>query len=334
MAKKKNTTLYLLIAFLVVAVGAYFWLDQEDDMTKTQMLKEDMTFAVDAGKVHKIFLAKRNGVTTTLTKNGDHWMVNGTFRANQNSVNSLLKTIDRVKVKFVPTKAMVPNIVKDLATLGIKVELYDASENLMETYYVGGMTNNELGTFFIKEGSDQPYVCYLETAQGGLRARYDLEREEWRDKTVYREDPKKITKVTIEYPLQKSESFILEKEGKAFTVRPLDPLNKKPLIEPDEAKVNSFLVGFDKIVAEAFENKNPKRDSIISLIPFATIAIERESGDDKIISYYPIDKDRLRPVTGEQLPVERYFAYEREGDLYLVQHRNVGKLFWGYSNFL
>ncbi|MCB0661365.1 MAG: DUF4340 domain-containing protein [Saprospiraceae bacterium] len=333
MAKRKNTTLYLLIGFLVIAVAAYFWLDQEDGKTKTEMLKEEMTFKVDGQKVHKIFLAKRSGVTTTLTREGDHWMVDGKYRANQNAVNNLLETIDQVEVQFVPTKEMAPNAIKELATIGIKVEVYDENDQMMKAYYVGGMTNNELGTFFIMENSDKPFVCHLPTMQGGLRARFDLEGEQWRDKGLYSEKPDEIAKVTIEYPQQKSESFVLEKNGAGYKVKPFDPLNKKPEIDADATKVNSFLIGFDKIVAEAFENKNPNRDSILSLVPFATIAIERENGSKKTVSYFPIDKDKIRAGTNERLPVERYYAYEHDGDLFLVQQRNVGKLFWGYSNF-
>ncbi|MEZ4951769.1 MAG: DUF4340 domain-containing protein [Saprospiraceae bacterium] len=333
-AKKRNNTLWLLIGFLIVAVAAYFLIGEEEKETKTEALAKEMKFATPGNEVYKIFLAKRSGEETTLERKDDYWVYNGKYRANQNVVDNLLQTISHVTVKFIPSSSMQPNIIKELATLGIKVELYDASDNLIKAYYVGGMTNNELGTHMIMEGSDRPFVCYLETAQGGLRARFDMEGDEWRDKALYREKPEQIEKVTIEYPLQKSQSFVLERKGKEFEVSPLDPLSKSPTFKADETKVNSFLVGFDKVIAEAFENSNPKRDSILSLLPFATIQIIRKGGEEKLVQYFPIDKDLTDNVTGEKLPVERYYAQEKGGDFYLVQQRVVGKLFWGYSNFI
>ncbi len=68
-----------------------------------------------------------------------------------------------------------------MAVTGIHVEIFDHQGNELLNYYVGGVTQDERGTFFLKEGSTQPYCLNQPGFDGGLRARYALAPVDWRD---------------------------------------------------------------------------------------------------------------------------------------------------------
>ena len=110
---------------------------------------------------------------------------------------------------------------RETAADGIKVEIYDLQGKAMKTYYIGGITNDEHGTIMIMEGSEQPYVMHVPSFIGSLRVRYLVKEDEWRDRAVFNEKPEEVQEIKVEYPQQKSESFILEKTGVAeYKVRP------------------------------------------------------------------------------------------------------------------
>ncbi len=334
MSNKKNySTLFLLLAFTLIGAGAWWFTKEEKTKSQTDLIKEGMRFATKISDIHKIFIAPRDGESTTFVRGeGKDWLVNGT-KANPNVMKNLLETLGRVQVDYIPTKASVPHIVKEMAAIGIKVELYDKSDSKIKTFYVGGSTNNELGTFMIMEDSNQPYVTHIPNMQGSLRWRFTPKGDVWKNKGIFEEDPDKITAISIEYPTQKSHSFKLKKEGSDYKISPFyeNQLNKGNGVNP--ISVRSFLNGYNRILAEGFENKNSKRDSVLLTQPFSIIELETDNGDKKTVRFFPQDADRKDNITGEPLMVHRYYVDMNGEDFMVAQQRVIGKLFWGYNQF-
>ena len=333
MAKKKNTTLFLLLAFTLIGASAWYFTKEEKTKSKTELIKEGMRFATKIDDVHKIFIAPRDGESTTFSRNGDHWLVNNGGKANPNVMKNLLSTLGRVQVKFIPTQASVPHIVKEMAAIGIKVELYGKDDTKLKTFYVGGSTNNELGTYMIMEGSNQPYVTYIPELQGGLRWRFTATGDIWRDKAIFQEEPDDITAISIEYPTQKSHSFRLKKSGSGYDIKPFHENQLNRGNEHNPIAVKSFLTGYRRILAEGFENSNTKKDSIINTQPFSIINLKTSDGKEKTVRFFPKDLDQKDINTGKPLMVHRYYVDVNDQDFLLAQQRVIGKLFWGYNQF-
>lgn len=333
--RKMNNTLRLLLLFVLLA-GVTYWYTQKNT-TKTTVNKTDRDFAIsDITSVHKIFIADRNGQTATLEKKANHWQYNGKWKASPNAIQNLLNTIHKVQLKYIPPNAALEHIVKDIATNNIKVELYDQAGKNLKTYYVGGVTNDELGTYMIMEGSNNPYVTYMPGMEGSLRVRFILDEWKWRDKTVFEEKMEDIQSVTMEFPKQKSNSFQLLRKEKDFELTPLfETTTKKGT--PPKGQVEKFLRGFDKLIAEAFENGHPQRDSIIQQLPFCILTLAKIDGTQKELRLHPImKKDRLgRPMerADGKLLIERYYANVNQEDLMLIQELVFGKVLWGYDYF-
>lgn len=335
---QKNKLLPLVFLFLILAGVTVWYLFFTPD-PQMVALAEERNFAVpETQAISKIFLARRDGETITLERVGDHWVYNGKWKARPTAIENLLDAVGRIQIKYKPAEAAVPNMIRDLAVEGIKVEVYQRSDAPVRTYYVGGSTPDERGTFVIREGYEQPYVAHIPGWEGNLRFRYNLQGDDWRDRAVFEEDPDKIVRVRVEYPKQRSLSFELEKQSEGYIVRPFYPSTPRINAPLRAGSVEAFLVGFERLVAEGFEQNFPRQDSIKQLLPFAVISVLNTSGAERQVKFYPIQPRIVAPdPKAGQLPgssaIERYFAATSDGDFMLVQNRVFKKIFWGYPFF-
>lgn len=329
-------TLTLLILFLVIGGFTYYLTTKKD--TKTTILTAARNFAVaDINQVHKIFLADRNGKNITLERQKDYWALNGKYRANPNAVNTLLNTIQKLKIKYTPPRTAIKNIINDIATNNIKVEIYNQSGEKISSYYVGGVTNDELGTHMIKEEEDEPFVTYIPGFEGSLRVRYMTDEMDWRDKTIFQERLSTIQSVSVEYPKQKNKSFKLERIGKTFNLFPFYENTPKINRPVAQGQIEKYLIGYERLVAENFANHYEERDSIEHLLPFGIIRLKTEGEEEKVVKLHPILK---KSKTGQILLndkgtgiVEKYFAAVNGEDFMLIQQLVFGKILWGYESF-
>ena len=314
---------------------AYTKMFGDDD---TSLLVADRKFAVEEKKIGKIFIADRRGNTTTLEKVNGTWLLEGKERVRQNAMANLLDAVTRIQVEYKPPQAAEEHMIKDLAANGIKVEIYDSKEKLLKAYYVGGSTQDERGTFAIMEGSENPYVTHIPNWSGNLRFRYNLTGDDWRDKTLLNHEEADIARITIEYPKQQDKSFKLTKSGRNIEVQPfydITPSINRPF---NQASLQAYVLKFEKVVAEAFENDNPVKDSIRNNLPFSIITVEDQDGRSTKLELFPIfpKNTATDPKTGMPLvndAVERYFVNRNDKDFMLAQHRLVREVLWAYESF-
>lgn len=330
-------TIILLIVFLVLAAftGWYFYAGAPG---KTSLLKEERTFKVDPEEIGKIFIADRKGTQTTLERNKNHWVVNQEYRAYDNAVDNLLDAISNLEMNFKPPETMVPAMVKSLATNGLKVEIYNRKGQPIMSYYLGGTTQDETGTYIIREGFDQPYVAHIPGWTGNLRFRYSLIGDEWRDKAVFRANIDEIIEVAVEYPQQKSQSFRILRHEDGWKVLPFYEITPEIKRAEQEGAVETYLTEFEAIYAETFQNDNPRRDSLSHQLPFCSIHLKTVNNGLQEAHFFPrypqvpIDEETGVPMpTGDV--VERYSVLTDKGDFMVVQEVIFQKLFRPYSFF-
>lgn len=330
-----SRTIWLALLVAVLGVGAYFVVQQQSDGPATSVVGWDRDFSVPYEKVHKIFLADRNGNTTTLERKGPRWIFNEKYNAREDAVRNLLGAITSIEMAYVPTKAAVPVMVKTLATHGIKVEIYDEQDKLQKAYYVGGATNREDGTYVIMDGSDQPYVAHLPHWTGNLRYRYNLSGDTWRSREVFGQPLGKIANVSIEYPKQRDKSFRLSVAD--ANVEPYYPLTPKRAEAPDPNQITRFVSRLQEIQMTRYFNYGEERNDVIKQIPFAIFNIEEVSGQRYSLKLFPqLQNTVVDPKTGltdENQHVGGYYGWLNEEDFILVQGQNAQKMLWGYNFF-
>ena len=327
---KRNLLLVLVFGLLGLGAG---YLVKQNKKPIASTTSWDMEFAVtEKEEIHKIFLTDRNNAHITLEREGDHWTYNKKYTARPTAIENLLTTIQKVQVDYIPTKASQKEMINSLATQGIKVEIYNKAGKAIKKYYVGGGTNDEKGTYLMMEGSEQPYVGHIPTFVGQIRTRYMLGEDDWKDRRIFNESPETIQSITVDYPLQKNNSFVLNKTGEAeYKITPFYPTTPVSKTPQRKGMAEAYLLSFETLTAEAFENINPDKDSIKAMIPFVTIAVKKTTGEEKKVKFFPrsIEQDRQ---TGKP-SVFRYFADCSNGEFMLVQQPVFGKIFRGYDFF-
>lgn len=328
-----NRNKWLIITFaLLLLATAWYFLQQHRSSKST--LGWDRNFKVEKEEeIYKIFLARRDSFTTTLERQGNHWVVNGKYKARPNAMHNILEAVTKLELKYVPPKAAYQNIIREMAARGIKVELYDKAGKLLKSYYVGGVTADARGTYMLMEGSEQPMVMGLPNMDGQIRTRYEMVGDDWRDRTVFGYKADDIQAVSIEYPTNRSQSFKLERTDNGFVVQPFYD-NQLRINQPlDKASVEAFLVNFENLVAENFINDQPNKEELDKLLPFAIVSVTDKTGTERKVKFTP--KYRINAATGDRKTdiVERYYLFVNNGDLMLGQHRVFGRIFWAYSAF-
>ncbi|MDO8367689.1 MAG: DUF4340 domain-containing protein [Saprospiraceae bacterium] len=326
-----NRTLLLVALFLVLGGAVWYALSNKKKQAGSHV-SWDMDFAVTStDNIGKIFIADRKGGTTTLEQKGKQWIYNGKYPARPSAIETLLETISKVNVLNIPPNGAVPGMVKEMAAMGIKVEIYDREGKSLKTYYIGGVTNDERGTVLMMDGSEQPYVAHIPGFIGQFRMRFIMGDDNWRDKAIFREKPEEIQAVSVEYPQRKNESFKLEKTGEAaYDIKPYYGTTT-PMTSPRRKGVaEAYLVQFESLVAEAFETANPLRDSVKALVPFAILTMKKTDGAEKKVRFWPVEVEMTREGASY---VSRYFTDVNDEDFMLTQDRVFGSLFRGYGFF-
>ena len=228
---KKN---YLLIAIFLLMGGFTAWYLLSGKKDEKSTLGWDRQFKVAEADIEKIFIAKRTGETTTIERDGDGWKVNGKWKAGKNITENLLEAVCNIELKYVPPPAALNSMTKELASRGIKVEVYGKGNKKLKAYYIGGVTTTADGTVAIMEGSEQPMVTKIPQMDGQIRTRFDSSGDDWRDKNVFSYKPEDIESVSVEYPQQRNQGFRLFKNSGKWDVKPfydnITPKNK-PVIQ-------------------------------------------------------------------------------------------------------
>ncbi|MEL7162157.1 MAG: hypothetical protein AAFN92_15485, partial [Bacteroidota bacterium] len=182
-----RTFILLLAVILLGGIAWYATSDGNQQPTRATDRSPDRQFGYkNLEDIQRIFIADRQGHQVNLTRGGiTGWLADG-HPANENILKNLLQPVQRLEIQSLPARAAVPNIIKNLATAGILVQLFDATGNKLRGYYVGGGTNDERGTYAIVEGSESPYVVHLPHWTGNVRHRFSHWDDDWRDKVYFR----------------------------------------------------------------------------------------------------------------------------------------------------
>jgi hypothetical protein len=324
----------LLISFVVLLIGAalYFWLKPDDKGAFRQEMRD---FAVEnISSVDKIFISEKNGESVTLTKEGGAWKVNEKFTARPDAIETLLYTINKVKVNNRIPKEGMPQIVKNIALHNKKIEIY-ANGNLIKCYFVGGKTMDSQGTYMLMQDVDSklnstvPFVTHIEGFEGYLTERYIAKPDLWRDARIIYFPEMNIKSIEMEYPAQLASSYKITMEEGKISLYPF--LSNTPLAKSNPYALKTYLLNFKEVAAESFITRGNKKklDSLLQLTPVFILSVTDNEGNKTTIKGYPrktqagetdyagkpidYDVDRFYGVTmnDSELCILQFYVFDR-----------------------
>ena len=220
---KKNWV--LIFSVVILAVIAIVLLLKQSNST---INREGNVFAVeDTSSVTKIFLAKKDSGEVILNRKNSGWYVNDNYKASDDAVGILLETLKKMDIQRPVSKSEHDNVVKRLSSIGVKVEIYQTKplftflnidfftkERNTKVFYVGDATQNNRGTYMVKDGSATPFVVYIPGFRGYLTPRFKAKPDKWRDHTILAKNINEIKSIEVHHHSQPKESFRIEKPDK------------------------------------------------------------------------------------------------------------------------
>ena len=288
----KNNKILIIVLVLLVAIAIYFTMFFNNKSTDKVL----MDFRVeDTASINKMFLVDKANQQILLEKKKGFWTVNKEYTARKDFINILLKTIYRVGVKAPVPKTKQNTVLKNMATGSIKIEIY-TEKGKIKTYYVGGATADNMGTYMLLENSSEPFVVEIPGFTGFLTSRYSTNIVSWRDKSVFQYNLNSISSISVEYPKNKEKSFIaLSLGNNKYELR--DFYNNTVIKDVNELKIKTYVSTFKNVHAESFVVNLNKDfvDSTLASTPLAIFKVKDIHGNEKVLETF------IRPNFGNLL---------------------------------
>lgn len=336
-----NKKTWILLLVLLGVVAAYFLIKKDTDTT---IRKDLMDFSLEnVEDIDKIRITKKDEEGSIIVENvkGDYWQLNGTYDANMDMVELVLRTLKNMEVKSPVAVAAKPNVMKYMAVSGKKVEVF-SNGKLLKSIYFGQTTPDNLGTYAMLEGAESPYILHIPGFQGYINSRFSNISKEWRSKMIYTIESEEIQMAKVEWTQEPDKSFSIINEEE-------DPVLKNGKGEtPDRSTVNmnkvrSYLNHFEMIPFTSFamDVNQEKADSISKTKPYCVVTLEDKRGAQKSVRIYykPLAKNTYYKFDDDGNPLEhevdKYYAFiDDSTEILVIQDATFQKLMKHYSEFL
>ena len=333
--KKKLLIIFIILLVVVAAVitGNHY----------TTLKDADANFSVrDTASITKIFIADKNVNESLLERTPKGWMLNKKFKANQRSIDFFLETIKKLKVKSPVSNAARNNVVKRMASSAIKVEIYQKVPRInlfnrvklwwhvkkTKVIYVGDVTQNNLGTYMLLEGAQNPYIVYIPGFRGFVSVRFTPKPDDWKSHVVFNKNLADIKSVQLENIKKPEKSFkvkVVDAMGRFEITRLSDGFALK---DYDTLKLLNFLTSFRDLRYESRLNNilaPQKIDSILHTQPIYKITLVDLHNDTTKVTMFNKNRfpDEVNNALEELVPVDldRFYASINNGeDFVLMQY--------------
>lgn len=327
---KKN---WIILVLVIILAAVAVWVLSTN--SKTTIKRELRDFAVaDTSSVDKIFMVDKSNRQVMLKREGSGWTVNDKYPARLDAIEILLKTINRVTVKNPVSLSSMDNVIKMLATRNTKVEIFSGGK-LLKTIYVGGPTQDQVGTYMMIEGSSVPFVVHIQGFTGYLSGRFFTEEESWRSPVIFKFDFDDIARIKSVNNIFPDQSFVIEKKPGGFEINGLNGNLAAPAI--DTLALRYFISGFELVSSEFFviNMDQPLSDSLSNAVPFRVLEVTDRKGNTRKVEAHERRGIGLTDDEGNPLEWDNERMYGRLDDSswVVIQYFVFERLFRDFDYF-
>lgn len=337
-----NKKTIFLLGTLIAVVAIFFLLKRNNGNTLTG---NDHDFGFKSTeKIDKIFISnKLTGKYVILSKlDSTTWLLNDTFNVNIHQINSLMDVFKKLQIKRPVSKKEINFVKKDIAVNGTKVEIYE-NGSISKVYYVGTNTPDEMGTYFLMDKAEEPYVCHIPGFNGYIGAKYHYQPVAWRSKDIFRSKDTEIKMLKVEWTAQPENSFQINCEGK----EPILTSNNKLFVNNKDINLNnlkSYLKLWENLSFEGFpiDLDAHKIDSISKTQAILNLVLTDKKGKTTKLR---IHKKGIKPDSNIQMDnegnplqfdIENFYAFINDNNKEVVQIQDFvfGKVMKTTADFI
>ncbi len=332
---KRKNRIILILAGILFLFAVVLLLSQQS----STLDKDENAFAVaDTASVTKLYLADKNDHEVILEEQKPgKWIINDSLVARSGGVEKFLETLKKLAIDHPVSNAEHNSVVSRLAARSVKVEVYRKvyrinlfdkiklfpHEKKTKTFYVGGETQDKLGTYMLMEGADKPYVVAIPGFRGFVSTRFTARFRDWRSHTIFNSAIKEMESLTMRFHENPKQSFRIEvQDSRRFKLYDLSKEQYIPRF--DTIKVIEYLTAYNDLRFEDWLNylSQQKIDSLTSGEPMYTIALEENDGDRQVVKTYKKEQTTKTDMQGKPLTYDpdRMYATINDGnDFVMVQ---------------
>jgi hypothetical protein len=336
----KRSKLILIILVALTGFAVYTYLSRSSYST-VEDPSRDFGFR-DTAAITKIFIADKEGNSSTLLREKSGWRVNDKYSCRSEAILNLLEVIRNVEVKMSVPKGARDNVIKFMSFNAVKIEIY-AGKKLVKQYYVGHETPDGEATYMIltdlRTGKNfkDPYVCFIPGFNGYLQPRYIASENAWRDRLVLNYIPPEINQISVNHIKVASDSSFNIQLINSGTFKLSNGRGEE--LEFDEEKMKQYLVYFQNISYEGLITGKDKhlQDSLTASKPFCEITVTRKDNKTDLFKFYrkPYRGD-INPEIGVTYtfdPDRLYMSFDNDKEWAIIQYFVFGKLLVNSSYF-
>tara|TARA_B100000953_G_C17998262_1_gene414298 strand:- start:377 stop:1300 length:924 start_codon:yes stop_codon:yes gene_type:complete len=284
-------------------------------------------FAIsDTASISKIFIADMKGNSISLDKTENNWEINNRYKVRNNSMEIILQTIKSISVQRPVSESRYNKVIKDLATNGVKIEIYqNREEKPTKTYTIGNNTADHSGTYMLLKNQEQPYIMHIIGFNGILGPRYGLQGQEvsatiWRDRNIFKLKAEEIKSLQLINEKGMDSSFTIKNEKGNLTLFDFQQIE----IKSQKETLLSYLNLFQDINCESFKDESVM-EKLVDEKKLYTFIIRHQNRMDSLSIYQMRDKEKPK-TEAEKYTVERMYATLNSGDIMLIQNYVFNKL--------
>lgn len=331
---KKNLVLLLI---LVVLGGLAYTLYSSND--KSTISSNQFTdFAIeDTSSVSKIIIVDKVTGTVTLSRDREKgiWLLDGKYRAKDQSVEICLQAIKNVVIRGNVPKNMHKTIISKAAGSGKKIEIYTDDSKVPEKIWISaGNTSDHHGDYFILQIpgvgiSPEPFMVDMPMFAGFLTARFHTEFNDWRYSGIFNYPNLGFKSITVEETAAPQNSFSLDWDGSEGFLLKTFPIGN-PLENVNLSNAKDYLLRYKKIHLETFNTHltEHETDSILNKIPDWKVSVTGNDNETKTLSmFYLPGEGNYHDFEDNELPYNQDIMYATvDGkELFRVQYAFVVK---------
>lgn len=338
---KKNRLAIIITSLLIVIAAVLLW----NNRYLTSLRGDAYDFTVrDTASVTRLFFADKSGNHVLLSRTDEGWKVNEKYDAQPKMVNNMLYTLDKMRIKMPVSLASHDNVITRMAGTNTKVEVYQIvprinlfnkvklfpHEKLTKVFYIGDVTQDNSGTYILKEGADKAYIVHLHGFRGFISSRFSANQEDWRDHKIISENISNIASVKLEFNNDPENSFILNENGRYKYE--MKRLNDESNVNIDTVRVLNLLTSFSDVRFEAFltDITKERRDSIINSPYQERLTLVTKDGRQEVVRTYTMRIDAsafgFTENDWDDDPDHKYAYIENNDELVMIQDFAFGKI--------
>lgn len=338
---KKNRIAIIITSLLILIAVVLLW----NNRYLTTLRGDAYDFTVrDTASVTRLFFADKSGNQVLLSRTEEGWKVNEKYDAQPQMVDNMLYTLDKMRIKMPVSLASHDNVITRMAGTNTKVEIYQIvprinlfnkiklfpHEKLTKVFYIGDVTQDNSGTYVLKEGADKAYIVHLHGFRGFISSRFSANQEDWRDHKILSHDISEIASLKLEFNNDPDNSFVINEKGRyAYEMKRLKDNSN---VEIDTIRVLNLLTSFSNVRFEAFlsDITKERRDSIINSPYQERLTLVTKDGKEDVITTYTMRIDAsafgFTEEDWDDDPDHKYAYIKNNDELVMIQDFAFGKL--------